>query len=271
MEQEDKQLKISDYNDPAKIKAFNETNEKKNKELEEEKKTKKRKIDISDFITKSKPPPKTTQSVIWNKKLEEFLTKNEDTLPVVRELPIAENLPVNLNQEHSQPVIIQSENPEPIKSESSEWQTINNEESKEEQNQPSDSQGYVLQTSGFLVDLETNRMILGEAPTADFDNLNDKFTEMNLSQRSNQMDTVKLNESDLETPYTIVRKRKFHEMSGESEDIQKNEESIYKNKRRLPSNSTNNEVLNFSTEKRSKFIKKNKFTQYEIPSSKKDE
>ena len=106
---------------------------------------------------------------------------------------------------------------------------FSNEESKEEQNQPSDSQGHVLQTSGFRVDLETNRMILGEDPTAEFDNLNDKFIEMNLSQRSNQMDTVKLNESDLETPLIIFRKRELHEMLGDSAGIPKDEASVYKN------------------------------------------
>ena len=181
------------------------------------------------------------------------------------------NLPTNLTQEQPIPVIIQGDNAEQIKSESSEWQTISNEESKEEQNQPSDSQGYVLQTSGFLVDLETNKMILGEAPTADFDNLNDKFIDMNLSQRSHQLDSVKLNDSDLETQYTIVRKRKLHEMLGESCDISKDEASVYRNKRSIPLNNTNNEVFNFSTEKRAKLIKKDKCSKDDIPSSKKDE
>ena len=42
MEQEEKQLKITDYKDPEKINTFKETNEKNNIEMEEEKKTKSR-------------------------------------------------------------------------------------------------------------------------------------------------------------------------------------------------------------------------------------
>ena len=270
MEQVDQQLKITDYNNPEKLNNFKEANEKKNKELEE-KKSKPRKINISDFISKSKPPSKTTQSVIWNKKLEEYLTKNEDTLPVVREQPIAEDLLRESTQEQPQSVIIQSNIAEPANNESSEWQTISNEESKEDPNHSSDSQGYVLQTSGFLVDLETNRMILEEPPTADFDNLNNKFIDMNLSPGSNLLDSVKLNDSDLETPYTIVRKRKLHEMLGESSDIPNDEASVYKNKRSIPLNTSNSDLLNFSTQKGGKLIKKDKCTQYNIPSSKKEE
>ena len=60
-------------------------------------------------------------------------------------------------------------------------------------------------------------------------------------------------------------------MLGESCDISKDETSVYRNKISIPLNNTNNEVLNFSTEKRAKFIKKDKCPKDDIPSSKKDE
>ena len=60
-------------------------------------------------------------------------------------------------------------------------------------------------------------------------------------------------------------------MLGDSVDIPKDEASVYTNKRSIPLNNTNNEVLNFSTEKRVKLIKNDKCSKDDISSSKKDE
>ena len=270
MEREEKQFKIIDYNDPKKLNSFKDANDKKNKELEEKKQSKPKKINISNFITKRKIPPKTDQAVFFDKKIEEFFEKKEEVLAVVRELPIAENTTPVSPQVQPQPVIIHSEVVEHANSESSEWQTVTDEENKEEHTAPNDSQGYVLQTSGFLVDIETNRVILGDPATADFNNLNDKFDDMNLSVKKYDLDSVKLNDSDLETPYTISRKRKFHEISGEADHTPQDVESIYKHKRNVPFDVKDNELVSFSKEKRSKFVKKNESSQTDFPPTKKD-
>ena len=99
-------------------------------------------------------------------------------------------------------------------------------------------------------------MILGDPATADFDNLNDKFVNMNLSAKKYDLDSVKLNDSDLETPYFIVKKRKLHEMLEDADNIPIDEISFHKNKRSIYFDFKDNELVSFSKEKRTKFVKR---------------
>ena len=127
---------------------------------------------------------------------------------------------------------------------SSEWKTMSKEEEK---TNPNDSQGYVLETGGYAVDLETKEIIMGEPVT--FAGLADQFSEMILSSKSYRLETINLNDSDLETPFTVVRKRKLHEMLENADYTPEDELSIYRNKRSVPIVFDDSELLDNSSEK----------------------
>ena len=269
------QFKLTDYESKEKLDKFKEENKEKN-ELLKDKNSKPKKINVSGWITKSKPPPKTTEWVIWDKKIDSMFEKKQKVESIEEIMEPMHPSEFSEGQSNG----MRSEIVKSVASQSSEWETISKEEEEEEKTYPNDSEGYVLETGGYAVDIATNQMIMGEPVTATFAGLTDQFSEMNLSAKSYQLETVVLNESDLETsktpktpktPMTLGKKRKYHEMLNDSEDIPKYEATVYKKKRNLPFDLTESLKNNPPTEKSIKLEKKLKFTPEDIASFKKED
>ena len=269
MKKEGNQFKITDYKNKKKLNQFKEENKTKN-ELHQNVKPKPKKINVSGWITKSKVPPKTVDPVYHNRFINSIF-KKKNNATITEDVEYEEVNASNFSEVQSNGMrseIVPSIEPT-IVSQSSEWETISKEE--EEKTHPNDSQGYVLETGGYAVDLETKEIIVGEPVTANFGCLEDQFSEMNLSAKSYQFDTVKLNDSDLESPVTLGRKRKLHEMISESEEVAKVVATEYKTKRNRPFDLSDSLMNHPPTEKSVKFEKKLKFTPEDIASFKKEE
>ena len=263
------QFKLTDYENKEKLDKFKEENKEKN-ELLKDTKPKPKKSMILVGLLRAKYLRKLQSQCFLIKIIDSMFEKKQKVESIEEIMEPMHPSELSESQSNS----MRSEIVESVVSQRSEWETISKEEEKEEKTYPNDSEGYVLETGGYAVDIATNQMIMGEPVTATFAGLTDQFSEMNLSAKNYQLETVVLNESDLETPmtpFTLGKKRKFHEMLNDSEDIPKDEATVYKKKRNLPFNLTESLKNHPPTEKSVKLVKKLKFTPEDIASFKKED